>query len=193
MAELVAQAGEAESSARLSAAADLLLTAARLSPAGAAQDGLLLDAIDLLLRAGEPAEAAIFAEQLAAMPSTVQRTLVQARWAAMEGRHNQVDMLARSVWSEGDAAERASAAAMLAQLAVLRNDNTGAVRWAQEAARDGDAVRADGGRDQVRPGGRAGNVGGRDGRVGLLGEPVGGDASAEVLATNGILRMVDGD
>ncbi len=90
-------------------------------------------------RAGEPAEAAVFAERIAAMPSTVQRTLVQARWAAMDGRHNQVDALARSVWDEGDAVERASAAALLAQLAVLRNDNAGAVRWAKEADADGDA------------------------------------------------------
>ena len=137
VAELVAQAADAESSASLSVAADLLLTDARVSPAGAAQEGLLLDAVDLLLRAGEPAEAAVFAEQLSAMPSTVQRTLVQARWAAMEGRHNQVDALARSVWNEGNAAERASAAALLAQLAVLRNDNAGAVRWAQAAAQTG--------------------------------------------------------
>ncbi|MEP6559990.1 MAG: AAA family ATPase, partial [Nakamurella sp.] len=131
VAELVARARNAESLSSWTAAADLLLTAARLSPAGSRQDGLLLDAIDLLLRAGEPAEAAVFAQQLAAMPGTVKRTLVQARWAAMEGRHNQVDVLARSVWNEGSPAERASAAAMLAQLAVLGSDNAGAVQWAR--------------------------------------------------------------
>jgi ATP/maltotriose-dependent transcriptional regulator MalT len=190
---LVAQAGDAESSARLSAAADLLLTAARLSPAGAAQDGLLLDAIDLLLRAGEPAEAAVFTEQIAAMPSTVQRTLVQARWAAMEGRHSQVDALAQSVWHNGSPAERALAAAMLAQLAVLRNDNPGAIRWAQEAERTESlsALMA----DEVKCVQSIAMAMSGEATAGLriLDDPVGGDASSELLATSGILRMVTGD
>ena len=193
VAELVAAASDAERSARLSAAADLLLTAARLSPVGADQQDLLLDAVDLLLRAGEPAEAAVFAEQLAAMPSTVRRTLVQARWAAMEGRHNHVDELARIVWNEGNAAERASAAAMLAQLAVLRNDNPGAIRWAQDAERTGslsapmaDEIKC----VQAVALGMSGEVG-----AGLrfLEESVVGNAAPELLATTGILRMVAGD
>ena len=193
VAQLVAQAGDAESSAQLSAAADLMLTAARLSPAGAAQDGLLLDAVDLLLRAGEPAEAAVFAEQVAVMPSTVRRTLVQARWAAMEGRHNQVDTLARSVWNDGNHAERAAAAAMLAQVAVLRNDNAGAIRWAQEAARTGSLSAAMADEIKCVQSIALGMSGEVAAGLRILGEPVAGEASPDVLATRGILRMVAGD
>lgn len=193
VAELVAEANTAESSARLSAAADLLLTARRFSPAGTAQDDLLLDAIDLLLRAGEPAEAAAFAEQLAAMPDTVRRTLVQARWAAMEGRHNQVDALARAAWSEGDDAQRAAAAALLAQLAVLRNDNPGAIGWAQEAERTG--TLAGPMADEIVcvhaiALGLSGEV--AAGRR-IVDEAIADNASPELLATSGTLRMIAGD
>ncbi|MET0865848.1 MAG: AAA family ATPase, partial [Nakamurella sp.] len=193
VAELIERAGAAAFAGSLSAAADLLLIAARLSPAGTTRDDLLLDAVDLLLRAGEPAEAAVFGPQLAGMAHTVKRTLVQARWAAMEGRHNQVDVLARSAWEAGNDAERASAAAMLAQLAVLRNDNPGAVQWAQRAERLGtfsgpmaNEIKC----VQAVAWGMSGQV---VAGLRLLQEPVAVGASAEVLATNGILRMVAGD
>jgi hypothetical protein len=134
---LIAQADSEESLARLSAAADLRLTAARFAPTGRARDNLVLEAVDLFLRAGETAEAAAFIERLSAMPDTPKRTLVLARLAAMQGRHNHVEALARSVWNDGNGVERASAAAMLAQVAVLRNDNPGAASWAQQATSAG--------------------------------------------------------
>jgi DNA-binding CsgD family transcriptional regulator len=191
--DLITQAGQQDAAGRSSAAADLLLTAARLSPPGETQQGLLLDAIDHLLRSGEPAEAAAYADQLAAMPNSTKRTLVQARWAAIQGRHNEVDELAHSVWEEGGAAERASAAALLAQLAVLRNNNAGAIHWAKEASRTGalsgplaDEVCC----VQAVALGMSGQA-----AAGLLflADQRRDGASVELRAINGILRMIVGD
>ena len=193
VAELVALAAQQESAGRLSAAADLLLTAARLSPPDERQQGLLLDAIDLLLRSGEPAEVAGFAEQLSVIPRSAKRALVQARWAVLEGRHNQVEALARSVWAEGNDAERASAAAILAHLAMLQGNNPEATNWAQTAIRTGalsgpmaDELTC----VQAITLCMSGEV-----AVGLqiLDEHTTGEASAELQATKGLLRMVDGD
>ena len=84
------------------------------------------------------------------------------------------------------------AAALLAQLAVLRNDNPGAIRWAQQAERTGSlsAPMA----DEIKCVHAV--------ALGLSGEVAAGlrildeavaDASPELLATSGILRMVAGD
>lgn len=190
--ELVADARRQEATGRQSTSADLLMAAARLCPPGASRDGIFLDAIDRLLRAGELAEAAAFADRLATLPTTAQLSLVRARWAAMEGRHNDVDDLARSVWSTGDDAQRSSAAALLAQLSILRDDNDGAAQWAERALRAGTLSA------QVTDEAQAT----RAMALALSGQVVAGldtlddaavDASAELRATRGILRMISGD
>jgi len=111
----------------------------------------------------------------------------------MEGRHNQVETLAQSAWSQGNAAERASAAAMLAQLAVLRNDTAGAISWAQEAERTGSLSGPIADEIKCVQAVALGMSGDATAGLRILGEPVGGDGSPEMLATSGILRMVDGD
>ena len=190
--ELVAEAGTQDAAGRVSGSADLLLAAARLSAPGRARDGIFLDAIDRLLRAGELADAATFADRLAALPATAQLSLVRARWAAMEGRHNDVDDLARSVWSAGKQTQRASAAALLAQLAILRDDNDGAALWAERALRSGTLP------GQVTEQAKAT----RAMALTLSGQVVAGletlddtvvDGSAELRATRGILRMINDD
>jgi ATP/maltotriose-dependent transcriptional regulator MalT len=190
---LIAQADSEESLARLSAAADLRLTAARFAPTGRARDNLVLEAVDLFLRAGETAEAAAFIERLSAMPDTPKRTLVLARLAAMQGRHNHVEALARSVWNDGNGVERASAAAMLAQVAVLRNDNPGAASWAQQATSAGalpapvaDEILA------IRVIGLAMSGQATTG-LRILDESTAHGASAALLATSGVLRMITDD
>jgi ATP/maltotriose-dependent transcriptional regulator MalT len=190
---LIAQADGEESLARLSAAADLRLTAARFAPTGRAQDSLVLDAVDLFLRAGETAEAVAFIERLSDMPDTAKRTLVLARLAAMQGRHDHVEALARSVWNDGNDIDRASAAAMLAQVAVLRSDNAGAASWARQASSTGTlpapvadeilAIRAIG----LAMSGQA-TAGLR-----ILDESTAKGASAALLATSGVLRMITDD
>jgi ATP/maltotriose-dependent transcriptional regulator MalT len=57
--------------------------------------------------------------------------------AWMAGRHDEAEVLAASAWEDGGAIERAAAAAMLAPLRVLRNDNAGAGRWAGLALHGG--------------------------------------------------------
>jgi thioredoxin-like negative regulator of GroEL len=124
--------------ARPGLAADRLLVAAWLTPPGAGRDGLLLDAVQLLLQAGDVVEAAAFTERIAALPDTAQRRLVRARLAWMAGRHENVEALAATVWEDGGDTERASAATMLAQMRFLRNDNAGAAHWAERALHAGE-------------------------------------------------------
>ena len=133
---LVERAGEDARAARPGQAADRLLAAAQLSPPGTARDDLVLDAVDLLLRAGEVSEAAEYTERIAAMPDTQQRRLVQARVAWMDGRHDEAEALAHSAWGHGgQSAVIGSAAVMLAQLRILRDDGAGAAHWAERALR----------------------------------------------------------
>jgi DNA-binding CsgD family transcriptional regulator len=135
---LLERAGEDVRAARPGRAADRLLAAAGLTPPGAARDGLVLDAVDLLLRAGEVSEAAEHTERIAAMPDTVQRRLVQAQVAWMAGRHDEAEVLAHSAWEQrGQPAVIGSAAVMLAQLRILRDDGAGAAHWAEHALRCG--------------------------------------------------------
>lgn len=117
-------------------AADRLLAAAQLTPPGPPRDDLIAQAVDLLLQAGEVAEAAQYTEQLAAMPGTSQRRLVHARVAWLSGRHDEAELLARAVWERGrDPVTRAAAAGIVAQLRILRDDGGEAARWAERALR----------------------------------------------------------
>ena len=134
---LTARAEEYRVGGAPAAAADRLLAAARLTAVGVAQDRLVLEAVDLLVAAGEVNEAGAFADRLARMPGSAQRRLVQARLAWMGGRHDEVEGLAGSVWDDGTAEERAAAAAMLAQMRIIGDDNAGAVRWAKRALAGG--------------------------------------------------------
>lgn len=113
--------------------ADRLLAATGLTAPGPAHDALLLDAVDLLLAAGEAAEAAGYAERLAALPDTPQRQLVLARLAWLGGRPADAEALAGSAWRTGHGRTRASAAAMIAQLHQLSMRAADAVRWARRA------------------------------------------------------------
>ena len=67
-------------------AADRLLAAVRLCAPGEGRDALRLDAVDLLLDAGEVREAAQFGDQLGTMPDSARRRLVQAKLAWLSGR-----------------------------------------------------------------------------------------------------------
>jgi ATP/maltotriose-dependent transcriptional regulator MalT len=135
---LVERAGSDIGAGRQARAADQLLAAARLSPSGAAREALVLDAVALLLRAGEVSEAAGYTDRIGAMPDTAPRRLVQAQMAWLAGRHDEAEALARSAGQPGGEPEVVgSAAAMLAQLRILRDDGAGAAYWAEHALRSG--------------------------------------------------------
>ena len=135
----------------------------------------------------------LFIERLSDMPDTAKRTLVLARLAAMQGRHDHVEALARSVWNDGNDIDRASAAAMLAQVAVLRSDNAGAASWARQASSAGalpapvaDEILA------IRVIGLA-MSGQATAGLRVLDESTAKGASAALLATSGVLRMITDD
>ncbi|GAA1952884.1 helix-turn-helix transcriptional regulator [Microbacterium deminutum] len=131
--QLVAQAGRDELMAMPALAADRLLDAVRLSEPGPARDDLLLEAVELLLRAGEANEAATYTDRVAAIPASGRRHLVQAQLAWMSGAREAAP-LARSSWKQaGSPIEAASAAVLLAQLQILRGKVVPAARWAQRA------------------------------------------------------------
>ncbi|MGE3288648.1 MAG: LuxR C-terminal-related transcriptional regulator [Pseudonocardia sp.] len=130
---LAAQAAADLLAGRISLGADRLLAATRLSPPGPGRDELLLDAVDLLLAAGEAAEAAGFADRLAALPDTPKRQLVLARLAWLGGDLAAAERLARSAWETGSGPTRAAGAAMIAQFHQLSLSAADAVQWAERA------------------------------------------------------------
>lgn len=176
--------------------ADRLLAATGLTAPGPAHDALLLDAVDLLLAAGEAAEAAGYAERLAALPDTPQRQLVLARLAWLGGRLADAEALARSAWRTGHGGTRASGAAMIAQLHQLSMSAAEAVRWARRALAEDMLPTAD---VPVMLGTCAAElaIAGRPGEgLRMLGEHLADDPDAvaphlvDVLPARGMIRMM---
>lgn len=133
VADLCTQAKTDLDQGRAAQAADRLLAATGLIPPGATRDELLLDAVDLLVVAGDAAEAAAFVDRLEALPDTPKRQLILAQLAWLGGRLGQAEALARSAWERGHGRTRAAAAAMLAQLHQLTLRAADAVAWAERA------------------------------------------------------------
>jgi DNA-binding CsgD family transcriptional regulator len=134
---LVAQAAVDVGAAHVARGAEWFLSAARVTAPGHARDDLLLTAVDLFVAAGELVEASSFTDQIAALPDTPRRRLVQARLAWLAGDYRTGQALARTAWERGNGPVRASAAALIAQLTVL-SDGGGleAARWADRAMGD---------------------------------------------------------
>ena len=139
-ARLDEQAARQRQAGRLHAAAESLLEAARLSPDGANGARLLLDAVDLLLRAGDAAAATAFSSPIAEMPASGHRLHVQARLNWLSGRLEGAQVLAEQGWEHRedlDSGERGALAALLAQLCILRGDGAAAAAWADTALAGG--------------------------------------------------------
>ena len=127
------QAGVDRSRGQPARAADRLLAASQHATDGDDRHDLLTQAIDLLLIAGEVGEANGYAAQLAQLPPTPERLLVQAKLAWLSGQRS-AEELARHVWIQcGISALGGGAAAMVAQCRVLADDGPGAAKWAGRA------------------------------------------------------------
>ena len=140
VAALQAQAESRAADGRWRQAADDLLSAVRLSDPGPARDGMLIDAVELLLIDGDLVAAGRYADQLALLPPSPHRMQVEARIASLSGRHEDATALAGAAWSmAGDLRPRTrdDVAAMLAHMCVLQGDAVGAARWASEALASG--------------------------------------------------------
>lgn len=139
-AALRGQAARDAQSGRAGAAAAGMLAASKLCAPGPEQDEALLAAIDLLLLAGDVGAAERFAHLLAEMAPSGHRLQVQARLAWLSGRDHEAEMLGKRAWERAtdmEPAERDHLAAMLAQIAILRNEGAAAAKWADRALASG--------------------------------------------------------
>jgi tetratricopeptide (TPR) repeat protein len=137
--ELSATAEAQRDAGAVGEAADLLLAAVRLTPAGDDRDARLLDAIELLLLAGEVSEALSMAAQVTALRPTAQRFHVEATLAFFSGARSDAERSARAAWelgADGDPSRRAQIAGTLAQIGILNNDHEATLEWARRAAAD---------------------------------------------------------
>jgi ATP/maltotriose-dependent transcriptional regulator MalT len=139
-ARLEQQAAQQRQAGRLHAAAETLLDAARLSPDSADGARRLLDAVELLLLAGDAAAASAYAQPIAAMPASGHRFHVQARLEWMAGQLENARSLAEAGWETSEdleAGESGALAALLAQMCLMRGESAEAVAWADKALASG--------------------------------------------------------
>jgi DNA-binding NarL/FixJ family response regulator len=119
------------------AAADSLLTAARLAGTPAERERLTLEAVDHLLLGGSAAEAAAFTEEVATFADAARRDYVLARLVGVRGRHADAERLLLDALAQCDLGDdRELAANIRGQLALhslVRASGRQAVAWARRA------------------------------------------------------------
>ena len=121
------------------AAAEAMLAAYRLTPAGRDADRRLLAAVRLFTIAGDARAAQAHAAGIAALPVSGLRLAVQARVAWLTGRFDDAVVLGRQAWgrSDLDPAERDLIASTIAKVEIMRDHADEAVTWATRALADG--------------------------------------------------------
>lgn len=123
----------------LAAAAEAILAAHRLTPGGPEADRRLLAAVALFALTGDAMSARAHAQDIAALPVSGLRLAVQARLAWLTGRPDDALTLSEQAWGRGDLdpPEQDLVAAMLATIAILRDQAGDAVAWATRALAEG--------------------------------------------------------
>lgn len=136
-AELAAYAGEEANQGALAAAAVHLQAAARLSRHQSARDRFLVEVVDLLLRAGEVAEALGLAPELDQVADTARRRFVLGHLALLTGRHGEAEELLRGAWERADPDAEADvatlASGLLCQLCAIQVRAEEAVTWGRRS------------------------------------------------------------
>lgn len=133
--EVAALARQEAADRSVTAAAFHLVAAARLSTGRHEREALAIEALTLLLRAGQVGSAAALHEAASFAPSA-QRSFVLGLLALFDGRQNDAERLLAEAWERGkddDAAMAAEAAAYLAQLCSIQVRSDDTIRWAQRA------------------------------------------------------------
>lgn len=122
------------------AAAEAMFDACRLSERSTVRDRLLLQAVDLLVYAGDLSRATCYTDMVSQLPEDAYRLQVQARMAWLAGRHDEAEVLARRAWTFSDRLgdrARDDVATMVAQMCIMRGDGNGAGEWAKRALESG--------------------------------------------------------
>jgi ATP/maltotriose-dependent transcriptional regulator MalT len=88
----------------LEPAALAMVKAARLSPRRAEREERLLRAVDWMLVAGDPGQARVFAEEVAACAPGPRRSSILGQLAALDGRLREAAALLREAWEQCDPA-----------------------------------------------------------------------------------------
>ncbi|HEY5786414.1 MAG TPA: AAA family ATPase [Microlunatus sp.] len=134
---LESQAITEQDSRRHGQAADWLLAAAGITPAGARRDGLLLRGVEQLLAAGEVWDASQHWAEIMAMPPIAGRQMLAAQLAWLQGRDRESAELACEVWDDPEAPDqtRVTAALHMAQMEVLADRGLDGAKWAERASR----------------------------------------------------------
>jgi len=117
-------------------AAELALTAARLSPPGPDADERAMDAVELFLLAGDVSAAQAAAGPLATMAPSGRLFHLQAKLAQLSGQPGRAEELALAAWERSDELGpdgRGRLAAILAQLCNVRGDGAAAAEWCERA------------------------------------------------------------
>jgi DNA-binding CsgD family transcriptional regulator len=117
-------------------AADLLLSAYRLSASSAAGGERLLRAIGLLLLCGDVATALPFADALEALPESAASAHASAKLAWLCGRAAEARDRGDHAWrltSDRDDELRSGIAALMSQLCILAGEEDEAYQWADRA------------------------------------------------------------
>jgi DNA-binding CsgD family transcriptional regulator len=133
-AEIADRAGELRAAGDIRAAADCFSKAGRL--AGPQGSGLLLEAANLFLIAGDVTAAKAADESILGEVADATRVYLRARIAWFSGQPGEAAELAAHAWeraAELDTGGRAWLAAILAQLHNMEGDGTGAAEWADRA------------------------------------------------------------
>ncbi|HEX2041641.1 MAG TPA: AAA family ATPase [Acidimicrobiales bacterium] len=136
-AELVGAARRERTQGRPAAAGRWLLAAARLEAHRRSGDEHLLEGVELLLTAGEVAEASALGDALRDTADTARRGYVLGHLALLSGRQHEAERLLQGAWSDGDpvreAELRSLAAEQLAELCALQVRPEDAIAWARRA------------------------------------------------------------
>ena len=135
VADGLARCGEANRDrGDLHRAADLLLSAARMSGAGDAADEHLMDSIGLYLLAGDVVAAKALTEPLDRVAPCARRFHLQAKVSQLAGKPREAEQLALEAWQRSGSSDgQGPLAAILAQLCNMRGDGQDAAQWADRA------------------------------------------------------------
>lgn len=137
-AEVEAQGREELTRGALAAGADALLAAARLTTDRSARPRLVLDALEALLAAGEVAQAAAVADEVARLPVSARSRCLLGRLALAGGRQHEAEGFLREAWrlcehEQPGAALAALVAADLAQVCAMQLRSEEAAEWARRS------------------------------------------------------------
>lgn len=127
---------------QLRAAAQRLLAAASLDPDRGRREALVLDAVELLLAAGDAAGAARRREDVAGFANTAKRSYVLGHLAMLAGELAAAEDLLEDGWrrahAAADARLAARAAGLVAQLVSLQDRFDEGIQWARRALTESD-------------------------------------------------------